>query len=647
MKMHRGQIDTENIIKIIQHYEYVSFDIFDTLIKRECFSPSRLFNYLEMYCGIRDFAKRRIAAEEMARKKTKEQEITLNDIYFQLSQNYPNEKWDQVKADELFFEDKFCVLNPAIIPVLEHCYKYNKKVIVISDMYLDEEFISSLLKKNNIAFEYLFVSSKCKLTKQTGDLYKFALKQLGVSSRRIIHIGDNKKSDYWMARKNRIKSILIPTNVINTMFANKYRWDGDLEYLDLSQVISNNYPNTQRNYYFQCGIEVLGPILFGFSKWLIRQIEKEKIDKVFFLSRDGQLMQRAFKICEDQKVQTEYMYASRRSLIVPTLWIHSKVKDIQRYMFWPRVGNIVQFCNKIGIGPEKVKQYFKIYGFDINEYIEYDALFENSKFLELYDKYLEPLVIRNSKKEYDLLLLYLRQIKFKGKIAVVDIGWNGNMQRALEEVAELAEINVDIYGYYVGVNPNSENIQEKLINAKGYIFDYNKNIYIYQYMKTFISLFELMFSADHGSVLYFNKSSQLNKEIEPVLEEWEYTKEYQEEYRKIKCFQEGALNFVELISKSKLNICSFSPKSVSKNLILLGCEPSYESAIKWGDFVILDDEVQCLAKMNKRMKYVFNPRLFIKDLIFSPWRVGFLKRNLVFDLPYFSLLSIIKKISKG
>ena len=79
--------------KIIDQYDYISFDIFDTLILRNVAIPSDIFYLVEnkekqSLSTIPNFHDKRIEAEQLARKKKGFKEITLNDIYDILSNEF-------------------------------------------------------------------------------------------------------------------------------------------------------------------------------------------------------------------------------------------------------------------------------------------------------------------------------------------------------------------------------------------------------------------------------------------------------------------------------------------------------------------------------------------------------------------------------
>ena len=47
--------------------------------------------------------------------------------------------------------------------------------------------------------------------------------------------------------------------------------------------------------YYRYGFEVIGPLLFGFSKWLHKIAVEQRIEHLYFLSRDGYLLLKAYR----------------------------------------------------------------------------------------------------------------------------------------------------------------------------------------------------------------------------------------------------------------------------------------------------------------------------------------------------------------
>lgn len=140
-KLNTGcSIDSAGIIKKIEEYDVVSFDIFDTLLKRNVKKPTDVFKYMEKKYNREGFFNERIEAEKRARANNKI-EVTLKDIYEEMPFDFSKE--------ELETESELLIQNDWIISVYKKAVQ-SKIVIITSDMYLPEEFIIQILKREKI-----------------------------------------------------------------------------------------------------------------------------------------------------------------------------------------------------------------------------------------------------------------------------------------------------------------------------------------------------------------------------------------------------------------------------------------------------------------------------------------------------------------
>ena len=119
--------------------------------------------------------------------------------------------------------------------------------------------------------------------------------------------------------------------------------------------------------FYKIGYLTEGPLLYGFSKWLNSGFEKYKIKKAFFLSRDGMIMKKAFDCFNKQSsIQDIYMYASRRAVIVPTLWMYQDIHEMISSVFFPRYGTLSAFFSKMGLNPYIYSSKCLLYGLVLN-----------------------------------------------------------------------------------------------------------------------------------------------------------------------------------------------------------------------------------------------------------------------------------------
>ncbi len=614
----------------LDKYSYISFDIFDTLVLRNVNKPTDVFKIVEAKYNsiyedkVKDFYINRIKAQTDASSKDGKQETLIEDFYKELENYYDKDICERLYKLEKEVEINICVPNKKYINLYKKLIKNNKKIIITSDMYLDIDTIKSILNKCGITkYEKLYLSSKYQKRKSNGSMYSFIIKDLKISKKDIIHIGDNLISDNIIPRLKGINTIRVKNKKEVMFYNNKIK---DEDYYMLENFISNNV-DLDKSYYYKMGYETFGPILYGFSKWLQENI---KTDKIFFLSRDGYLISKAFNILK--KRDSVYFYASRRALIIPTLFMEDDLKGMIDKLYirdYIKVGNLFR---KLGLEEKDYKDIVIKHGYNIDDNVKYEDLFKE-RFTKLFNE-IKPIIYSNSKKEYDLLLDYMKQEEFIGDVSIVDIGWNGNMQMAFNNIIKNTKDETNIEGFYVGVLPESKNVGK--INMHGFLFDDVNNRDIYLCLKVINSIFESMFLAPHGSVKKYKKK---HGKIEPVLLEYEFDEGIEKKsYEEI---QEGALQFIRDFNSSDLKyILNIDSRLSFYNMMKFAYYPKLRDVEKFGDFKFLEDDIIYIAKPKKITYYLGHPKKLFSDVYTSGWLIGFMKRLTKVNIFYTSLYKI-------
>lgn len=633
-------IDTNEIIKKIKPYQIVSFDIFDTLLKRDLDNPTDLFYILQddlkanFNYSLSDFHDQRIEAERQARLN-QAGEVTLDEIYQVLmattKMNDDQISWAKQREEQL--EVQYCTPNLNLLPVYDYCRKEGKQIIIVSDMYLPRPVITKMLNKSGITvFDKLWISNESRNTKAEGTLFSEVATALQVSPSRIIHIGDNKRSDFYQANRQGWQAILIPTKT-NQL---KYPERGPLSFYE-KQIMSfaNNrimaVPSSQR-----LGYETMGPLLYGYTTWLMSELRKAGIKKIFFLARDGQIMKKAFDLVNTNKeFESHYLYASRRALQVPIL--ANENMDFSSYvkrLHWPPTVTVNYFLYALGIEDPRIVADLKAkYHIDNDYAVRRENLLTDHQLLNLFSKE-RSLIQKNAHDELQALLAYLQEEKVNGSIGIVDIGWRGNMQLNLESLLKEQHIDYQVQGYYVGVTPTDNHADR--IQMKGYIFNQQNNS-VFQIEKTVNSLFEQIFMASHGSVKRFEESE--NGTIEPVLYPLEQTDSYSKSL--LINYQQGALKFVEDFSST------YGQLSVNGEFAVAGVlqqfiNPTLEDALEWSNLKFKDVDTKPLIA-TKGLNIVLHPQKFAQAYKYSVWKEGFLRLNLKGN---YNLHHIVNQITK-
>lgn len=438
---------------MIEKFEYVSFDLFDTLIFRTVQSPQDVFRIVPLLYNEKNSVEKvdehkfyidRIFAEYKARKKTEKEEVTLDEIYSYLE--YPASLKIILKEIEIEFEIKNCIRNEAIVPLQQECLKLEKKVVITTDMYLPRNCIVEILKKINISYEKLYISAEVGLTKLSGHLYDYILHDLNIDNTKIIHIGDNLITDISKAKSRGIEALLRPAQGHSKVYSSdRIGLNPGLNHLiGLANHCSDNTVKSR------IGEFTLAPFLFEFCHWINKKKRELKINKLYFLAREGYLIKKIYEMLfpEDSE-NCIYLRLNKNIMRLPALYYDSSVETLIRLLpsksifTWEQIIQILMndsdenklnllFCqNNIGI--------------DIKDEVSVQDILAH-KYDEVINKI--HLTIREKCREQNkLLFLYLEQNGlFEGTIGLVNNSINGNTQIKLEEICQRANCKINMYG---------------------------------------------------------------------------------------------------------------------------------------------------------------------------------------------------------
>lgn len=312
--------------------EFVSFDIFDTLIKRPFYEPKDIFSLLDGKFGALTggktlFSQIRIEAEDYARQYYGEKkgyvDITIDEIYEYIKNNYyiQDDVLHKMMCQECCNEIDYCEPRLTGVSLFNFAKAIGKRVILVSDMYLNRDTINKILSKCGIVgYEQFFLSCEERCLKYNGRLFEKVLNAKSALASDFIHIGDSWKSDIEGAASVGIKTIFFPKAI--EVFENKIQGVctnrcsnidryacGDA--IDYNKTIKGIPIRTMKamaaNYYFDnpyrtfnaesdfnvdpnfIGYYLLGMHMISISKWLHEEMLKKDDYHLIFLARDGYL----------------------------------------------------------------------------------------------------------------------------------------------------------------------------------------------------------------------------------------------------------------------------------------------------------------------------------------------------------------------
>ena len=304
--------------RAIDQAQYISFDIFDTLLVRPYVSPKDLFLHLEEHYACAGFRQERVAAERRARTlNPNKQDIIFDDIYAEIKLQF-----QPFKQAELDLERQVLTANPEMKLLWQYARQQQKKILICTDMYLPRAVLVDVLARNGFAdFDALYISGELAKTKKTGALFQHVLTDLNITAQQILHIGDNPKGDFKVPKALGIECLLYPQVLQQyrqvekkaDLYAQSHQSLGQSMILALNawQWHQQRFSTTDNPSYWQAlGYAYAGPLAYSFAHWIAQQAQRQNIGQVLFVARDGYLLQKAFEQIAPQ-MKHHYVYAPR------------------------------------------------------------------------------------------------------------------------------------------------------------------------------------------------------------------------------------------------------------------------------------------------------------------------------------------------
>jgi predicted HAD superfamily hydrolase len=653
-----------NLTGLIDRATYVSFDIFDTAVLRALRRPTDLFDLVERRFDAEkdrltfDYKAFRVESEKRARKKAWNQkgavEITLDEIYRSMEEDFgvSRDMAEDLKRFEVDVEIKICVANRFIYSAYRYCINNKKRVVFTSDMYLPTDVLTTILEKTGYTeIHKMFVSSSLGATKSAGGLYELLLRDLSCEPREVLHIGDHYDSDVTMAErygistcyyeKCRDRALKDRSSGKSHLDEMRAKTNGAVEESIYAATVMNKFysergprgSRTGDDFWYGFGYKYVGVLFFGFSAWLLEQVKRDCIEKIYFLSRDGYIMKRVYDFVSqsiENAVPSSYMYASRRALNIPGI---TELDDhaIDFLVSGTSTLNVAQFLERLGFSPARFTTAIREAGFSsaddkIITGRDYGML--RALFLIMADD-----IKKVAAQERRALLDYFNALGIfeTRKIAVVDIGWHGTLQTSISKIVELSGRKVEIKGYYLGTFRKAMELCRNGQDIGAYLCEFGRPGSFYDIIKLCVEILEFIHTAPHGSVIRFES---VNGDIEPVFDQDDSEPERIE---KARALQEGALDFIEdFVACWK----SFSFLNVSQELAIGPLSrvlryPTYQEAVKLGDLEHAEGfgavyVKRRIAKPPAFMKSLVYPYRVLKGYKQAFWRTGYKRR--VFSL---------------
>lgn len=571
---------SDYITKDIQNedIEYVSFDIFDTLIVRPFLTPDDLFTLMSQefneVLGVQlqiDFCSCRKFSEEEARKelfsKYSYEDITLDEIYEKMANIYglSEHLCTQMKELEVSLEKQYCLQRKYGYEVYRQALSLGKRVICISDMYLPTSVIKELLNKCGYTeIQKIFVSSAYRKTKHNGTLYKHVLNSLGIPPTKLLHIGDNGYSDTEVPKRLGIKTLHIPktydiwkqptqsalgSDFFSKCFHSHITTDSvaGLDFLGnriVQGIVANHLyddpfynHNTSTDFNLnphKLGYTLLGPYLLAMVRWLYKNAVDKGYDCIHFIARDGYLMKLAFEKLQpylgESQIKTSYLHVSRKALIPLMVRTPEDILTIESTVSYKKNSpkDIIKLLRPI----IEEDLYIRAKEICTEHKVDFDKIIGNkNSFLKFLQLYVDIFYSQSKINEYRDTMRQYFSPKIGKHDCFFDIGYSGRTESLL---GRLLAFNIDTFYLHLNNQVAIENSRVNNFQVSTY-FDYSPILQG--------PVREMLFSSQEPSCIGYQVEAGICK---PLFEEKKsnYTQMLPLHY-----IQSGALDFLgDLIS---------------------------------------------------------------------------------------------------
>ena len=346
------KISEQTVRNIIEKYEYISFDFFDTLVTRKVLRPQQVFfsikNVLQRQRWRENDA---FFVKNFVEFRTKF--LSASYVIFSLEELYEKIQHEFRISDycrKFCYNTEMAVEEKLILPRYDMISLFSsistlKKCFIISDTNFSSKNIKQLCDKFGLCVNSgkIITSSEARFSKENGRLYDFYLQKIGSNGSNCIHIGDNRIADIKNAKLRNIDAIQIYSpeemllystfqilldeettpdkNKTVGMFASYFFNSPYSESTPLSVKVSSLY---------QIGKYFIAPLVLNWFFWFKEIVSKRKISHIFYSSRDGYIFYKVHLLLQRKGFplpSASYIRVSRKLCYLSSLQSESDIVD--------------------------------------------------------------------------------------------------------------------------------------------------------------------------------------------------------------------------------------------------------------------------------------------------------------------------------
>lgn len=577
----------------------VSFDVFDTLLSR-CIEPPEWLHRRVAEVVAQQLGGEWTAEQVLAARHAEEQALRqathaaggdhechydpLVEGWVRRLLGHDDEHFvARIHAIERRFERLALIAKPDAVALLEWLKSQQIRVIAVSDMYLGHDHVRWLLDDCGYAglVDQVYVSADCGLGKYTGRLHAYVMEREGLGANEIIHVGDNLTSDMAAPTSLGIRGVFLDEaaerkrrrrqHMSANMSGRGGIWPGRMLNEIVAERLRQNGRPVGEDFFYRFGVEVLGPMFAVFTLGLVERLRALQPDKVFFLARDGYFFQQLYdhyraEVDGDLPAST-YLYASRRVLTSAAVADGLTLAQAQVAFYNPAQQGMASLCKTYGLPADDFRAAAEQHGFS-----DFDAPIHDWNdprlIAFLADEAVQARIRAHGLEARAMLHDYLAQHGFfgAGRVAFVDIGWNGTIQKFLVEAFGDEPGFPSVHGYYYALGTAMHGAFNHGGSIEGLLMDMRRDNPCERAPSDFEELFEQGARSPEATTLGYRRGAD---GIEPILKD-DSASDRQQELQcnpAVLAMQEGALtyfrHFLAAVELTGFNFAQLRPYALA------------------------------------------------------------------------------------
>lgn len=467
------QIDGTKVEKI-EYPELHTFDIFDTLIRRDTLAPKSIFAKISQQMNdsdlnfetylVRKYPVIRNQVENDLRdafkkttfeRETDKIEVTLDDILHRLAENFNLTDAQQDFLYKAEVDAEIEAVEPIVSRINEvfELIDNGNEVLLITDMYLPRNVIESMLKKADPRLLNLtmYLSNEVGHMKANAKLFTNVFFDLDYHYSKWVHHGDNKRSDGIIPRRMGIETVNHDMDTFlpyEALFVDNAEWDMKYDMFKIATMMqrfreSVRYDDeTEFDKAAYYAYSYIGTAFVPYINWVLKDAIKRGYETVYFISRDGYYMKQiADALIETAglSIKAEFIYGSRKAWRVPSF-----IEEVDPASFTPfgMFASMESFDDLVASSQLTEEELLSIIpeieGYRDEPTLKGDVAVGIRDLFNKSDKYKERL-LQISAERRPIVLDYLRQvINFDQKFAFVEFWGRGYTQDTFTRLLQAA-----------------------------------------------------------------------------------------------------------------------------------------------------------------------------------------------------------------